>query len=220
MKKSVLISLEGISGCGKTYLMNYLKSKTSFDKLFHIKEISDRDIENVDKKILSIIQSDENSFFNTGIPYTETLLLLALKTHDYEAIIKEKLAEGYIVFEDRSIDTVAVYQSIIIHNSINDAALALAKRIFTVASMHRKIPDLTFLIKDDFHVSINRAESRNKKKYSTSEIQLLKNANDMYPLYFESLENKNRVHILDRKIKDIDACVSTIESEINTWLQQ
>lgn len=214
MNKGLLVSLEGISGCGKTYLTKILREKMEYEKMFFVSEVSDRTADDVDKKIIDIIRSSSNGFFQNGIPFTETLLLLALKVFDFEKIITEKLKEGFIVFEDRSIDTIAVYQSIIINNGINNYTLSTAKEILKMSKKLRKIPDITFLITDSFQNSIDRAEKRNKRNYNQSELNLLKNADSMYESWARNKLNSDRIKVLNRKNKDLKSFVKVVEGEI------
>lgn len=218
MNTGILVSVEGISGCGKTYLLKDIKDKIKYKKIFFVKEASDRLNGGVDKKILNIIKAKNNDFFQNGIPNTETLLLLALKAYDYESIIQKKIKQGYIVFEDRSIDTVAVYQSIILKNGANETALKLALEIFTFASMWRKPPDLMFLITDTFNNSIARAEKRNRKKYDKSEIKLLKNADIMYKLYSETKSMRKRITVLDKSKIEYNNFINIIQNKIDQCL--
>ena len=110
----LLVSFEGISGSGKTYLVRKLVGRLGPTRVSLIKELSDRTTPGVDKNIIDALGFSNDRFLRLGVPKTETFLLLALKIFDAETAIQSGLREGRIVVEDRSIDTVAVYQSIML----------------------------------------------------------------------------------------------------------
>src|SRR5690349_6668837 len=111
--KGNLLSIEGISGCGKTYLLNLLKNKCP--EAIFVAEASDRKHARLDRHILAGLQCTDDQFFRTGHARTETVLLIALKTFDFESCCEPGLLQNKVVWEDRSLDSIAVYQSILNH---------------------------------------------------------------------------------------------------------
>src|SRR3989339_553896 len=103
MKIKPIISFEGISGSGKTYFINKLKTDEQFLDTVFIKELSERDNNSFENKIINILKSKSNLFFSKGNPYTETLLLLAIKTYDYENLKNNKGLKYKFIFLDRRI---------------------------------------------------------------------------------------------------------------------
>ena len=110
----LLVSLEGISGVGKSYFEDKLKSVLKNENVIFISEIIDRKKQGFDLKIIDLLKSTGSKFFDSGYPITETFLLLALKMYDYEKMIKDSL-ENNIVIENRSIDTIAIYQAFLLN---------------------------------------------------------------------------------------------------------
>lgn len=209
----LLISFEGISGVGKTYITNLLMKESNIANLVTISELSDRKQVGLDTLIVDILRSVNDDFFRTGHPITETFLILALKMHDYEKGIKSALEKGKIVIEDRSIDTIAVYQSILLHPNNSSLWLETAEKIYSVGAAWRKSPEITFLLYDDFNKTVRRAEERNGRLYADDEIELLFAA---YNLYFEySHLYKERFHLIDRNILSESETVSYISKVIH-----
>src|SRR5258706_55721 len=109
-----LVSLEGISGAGKTYFTKKLTAMLDDKTTRFVSELSERSGKGLDSQIISVLHHTGDRFFRSGMPLAETFLLLALKMADYEAHIADALQRGLTVVEDRSIDTVAIYQAILL----------------------------------------------------------------------------------------------------------
>src|ERR1700733_2014213 len=133
----LLVSFEGISGSGKTYLVRKLVGRLGPTRVSLIKELSDRTTPGVDKNIIDALGFSNDRFLRLGVPKTETFLLLALKIFDAETAIQSGLREGRIVVEDRSIDTVAVYQSIMLCKNDQLRLIKAAKEFIELASQWR-----------------------------------------------------------------------------------
>lgn len=63
------------------------------------------------------------------------------------------------MIEGRSIHSVAVYQSLILHPDNDHAAGLLAQQILDTAARWRLLPDLTAVITDDTETAVKRAET-------------------------------------------------------------
>jgi dTMP kinase len=206
-----LVSLEGISGVGKTYLAGKVKEALAVERMTLVREASNRLSQTspqLDVLILSVLGQSGDLFFRNGSPLCETFLLLALKMYDYEAMIVGALADGRIVFEDRSIDSIAVYQAALLCDDQPERVLAVANAIYDVAAQWRKPPDLTFLVEDDFETAIGRAETRSARPFKADELVLLKRAAETYAMYAE--QHKDRIVRLDRRRLDEHEVVSAV----------
>lgn len=196
--KGSIISIEGINGVGKTYYEHRLRKEISDNKnIVFVSEVSDRVGNGLDNKIIDVLSHTNNRFFRMGFPLTETFLLLSLKMYDYENIIIEALQEGKVVIEDRSIDTIAIYQAIILCENQVDKTLDMANEIYSLASKYRRPPDLTFLIEDNIKVTIDCAQKRNGNNYSENEKKLIYDVNELY-LKFAKL-HKDRIICLNKQ---------------------
>lgn len=209
--KGVLVSLEGISGCGKTHVLRGLKERLGDTRAVFVSEVSDRTVEGLDAQIIQALKHTGDQFFRTGLPRTETFLLLALKIFDYEAIIKTALSEGAIVIEDRSIDTIAVYQSIMICDEHMNRVQA-ANAIYEIAARWRQPPNITFLIVDKYETAIHRAQERSGRAYSGDELELLRNAADLYIEYAKY--HQGRIVCTDRQIMSDADIIEMIVTKI------
>jgi dTMP kinase len=181
--RGLLASLEGISGTGKSYLTGALKPMLAGVPTTFLSEVVDRQGTDLDQAIIDLLASCGDRFFRGGRPRTETFLLLALKMFDDEARIAPALTQGHLVIEDRSIDTIAIYQAILLCPESLEQQLALAHKIYTLASTWRSSPDITFLLEERFEVALARVEQREGHRLRADEVAILEQAAELYPLY-------------------------------------
>ncbi len=209
--RGLLVSVEGISGVGKTHLTALLLNRLpdGYQPLL-IQEFSQRpgngghDLgRDLLRSLINAAHGDH--FLRGGHPGTETLLLLAIKMHDYEAHAAPALRRGKLVLEGRSIHSTAVYQSLIA-NPNNDEAYRHARDILALAEQWRPLPDLTILLSDDVGVALQRAEHRDGKAYTAEQRQLHRRAAAL----FERLANADpaRVPIVDRRLLRPDQAIA------------
>jgi dTMP kinase len=208
----LLVSLEGISGSGKTYLANRLRMSLDSATTAFVSELSDRRDGGVDRRIIEVLHHKGDRFCRLGMPVSETFLLLALKMADYETHIAEQLRRGHVVVEDRSIDTVAVYQAVVLAPDNPQMQLELAQKIFTLAAGWRRPPDVTFLLADDFETCVTRAETREQPAFNLDERRLLQGVSSLYAQY--ALQQGERVILLDRRLLDEQSILSRMTAEI------
>ncbi len=131
------MSIEGISGAGKTYLARRLLEvdPALAAETVAIEEFSRRPGHgDLGHDLLNGLKGAAagDPLLRGGQPAAETLLLLAIKAHDYEEHCVPALRQGRIVLEGRSLHCVAVYQSLILHpghRHIHHRAAALYDRM-------------------------------------------------------------------------------------------
>jgi dTMP kinase len=176
----MLASIEGISGSGKTYLVEKLAKLMRETPTVFLSELSERRNGRLDYGIIQALQLTGDRFFRSGEPRAVTFLLLALKIWDYEALVAPTLRNGGIVVEDRSIHTIAVYQAILLNPVTPELRLATVNELLTLARNWRALPDVTFLVELDFDTALERAERRNSAPYTAEERALLADAAALY----------------------------------------
>jgi dTMP kinase len=159
----------------------------------------------------ALIDASDNHFLRGGYPASETLLLLAIKMHDYETSVPA-LRERRLVLEGRSLHTVAVYQSLIMHSD-DDQALAEAQVILELGQQWRPLPDLTILIVDDVETAVRRAERRDGTRYTEEQWRIHHRA----AMLFERLaaDGSTRMQVLDRRTLDTQEAVCLMRNWIS-----
>lgn len=212
-----LVSIEGLNGVGKTYLTTRVieaaltrgEQPPQVIEDFTSRTGADTDL---GRRLLRalITASDGERFLRAGYPKSETLLLLAIKMHDYEAALPA-LHHGRTVIEGRSLHSTAVYQSLIMESD-DDAAFVLAGQILGMAGRWRPLPDLTIVLTDDVEAAVGRAETRNGEPFTAEQWQLHGRAATL----FEQLADADPqyIRLLDRRRHNADALVDIITAWI------
>src|ERR1700678_925729 len=137
-RRGALVSIEGITGAGKNFPPLQLAApltaagcQVAANEDFTARRGTATP--DLGREFLHalISASGGDRYLRGGHLHAETLLLLAIKTYDYEASTRRS-APGQLLIEGRSIDTTAVYQSVLTHPG-DDAALAQAREILQLA---------------------------------------------------------------------------------------
>jgi dTMP kinase len=205
-------SLEGISGVGKSYLVQALRPALADLPVTFLTEVVDRTGQELDREIITLLAKRGDRFFRSGKPLTETFLLLALKMCDYEASIAPALAQGRMVLEDRSLHTIAVYQALILHPDSLSRQLEVAHDLYAIGARFRRAPQLTFLIEDDLSIVLPRIEQREGRALTTEEIAVLQRASLLYTRFAES--QMGSMIRLQRPLLSLDAMVQIIREHL------
>jgi dTMP kinase len=214
-----LISIEGLNGVGKTYLTARVVDATAArgQPPLVVEEFSRRSDSGSDlgRRLLRILltAAQGEPFLRAGFPKSETLLVLAIKMHDFETTLPALLT-GRTVIEGRSIHSTAVYQALIMNPDDDAAAQTMAGQILDTAARWRPLPDLTIIITDDTETSIKRAETRDGISYTAEQRRLHHRAAAL----FEHLAGTEPEHVrvLDRRERDVDELVATITAWIES----
>jgi len=149
MRKGLLITFEGLEGCGKTS-----QAKMLFDFLIKQKMPSIYTKEpggtNVGDKIRRILLDQKNDVMDCK---TEMLLFLASRAENVRLIILPALEEGKVVISDRFYDSTTAYQGY--GRGID---LKIIKYLNSLV-VGKAIPDLTFVLDIDPYEGLRRSAS-------------------------------------------------------------
>jgi dTMP kinase len=217
-----LISIEGLSGVGKTHLTARLLDRHDNGGLVLLEEFSQRPHTNgsdLGRDLLRTLTTAAggDSFLRGGHPGTETLLLLAIKMFDYEHSCAAAIVDGRTVIEGRSVHSIAVYQSLITYPD-DDRAYRHARVILDLAAAWRPLPDLTILITDDVITAVRRAEARDGAQYTDEQWQLHHRAAAMFDRL--ASDDPHRITVLDRRRLTTDALVDQMAHHIGAGSTQ
>jgi dTMP kinase len=173
-----LVSVEGITGVGKTYLTRRTVEALD-DKPLVLDGFSRRAPERLElgEALLRALReaSGTDPFLRGGTPLAEALLLLAIKRHDLDMVIPALSADRAVI-EGRGVDTTAVCQALQLHPDAPDAALDEAAALLDLAASFRPLPDLTILITDDPTAAIERAQQRDKRTFTAKQTTFMREA--------------------------------------------
>ncbi|WP_067472991.1 dTMP kinase [Nocardia amamiensis] len=197
-----LISIEGITGVGKTYLTHRV-----FDTLEDTPLLLEGFSQRIDghpglgKALLGALReaSGGDPFLRGGAPIAEALILLAIKRCDLDTVVAE-LASGRTVVEGRSVDSTAVCQALLLHPDNPDAALATATDLLDLAASYRPLPDLTILITDDPARAVARTQQRDECVLTSEQSTFMHHAAGLYERV--AAADPVRCRVLDRRTVD------------------
>lgn len=219
-RRGILVSVEGITGVGKTHLTNLLHPDTGqadpaapvvMDGFAQRRRSTTSDL---GRGLLGtlIAAADGDQFLRGGRPGSETLLLLAIKMYDYESCLPA-LRRGQTVFEGRSLLTVAVYQALVVH-STDGPALAEARALLDVARAWRPPPDLTILIVDDVDTAAERACQRDGRSFTAEQRHMQTRAATLYEQLAD--DDPHQTCVLDRRAMAVEESLQ----RMRTWIAQ
>ena len=193
--KGQLITIEGISGVGKTYYFNKLKKLCDKNKIIFNSEINDSRQFGYNKKIFDVLTSTNNRFFDTGNPKMETLLIAAKQANDEERFINPTIEKGLTVISDRGYDTVCILEGIMYSLKYNTKLEKDIDDLYLTLTKYCKVPDKTTLLVDDYDNCISRATKRDKMDYNDKEKYIL---NKSYEYFIKmSLKYNERFYIIN-----------------------
>lgn len=205
---SLLISIEGIDGSGKTTLIRNLKKKNDFDLL--INSWSDT---NLGQKIWSLL-NETRAKGEDNLPSTWSYVFLFFTAFDElnRRIIQPNLVKKKTIIVDRYIDSTFVYQGLVEGIKINTLQEIAQKTIGL------PFPDITFLLDIDPF----QAQARLKKrKLETGEHTNWDNLNlDFHQNirnYYLELKKyfPERIHVIDASKNE-----NEIAQEVSQIIQQ
>lgn len=210
-----LISIDGITGIGKSYLTEHVLD-TLEDTPVLLEEFSRRTHgrRGLGVDLLRALReaSAGDPFLRGGTPTAEALLLLAIKRHDLDTALPE-LVSGRTVIEGRSVDSPAVCQALLLHPTDPDAALETAIALLELASAYRPLPDRTILITDDPAAAVARAQQRDHCVFTDEQVIFMHEACALFERVAATAPNRYRV--VDRRRVDEH---ETVE-QIRVWIQ-
>ncbi|MGH3869124.1 MAG: dTMP kinase [Pseudonocardiaceae bacterium] len=211
----LLVSVEGLSGTGKTHLVHRLAER--LDNPLLVDEFSRRHgLDDLGSRIITALAgaADGDHFLRAGRPRSETLLLLAVQMHTWETI-RPALIAGRTVIEGRSVHSVAVYQGATLYPHDDEAALSCAAKILAEAAVWRPLPDVVMLLTDDPTAALARAEQRDGRRFTAEEHVVHRRCAGLFVKLAEA--DPQRFRLLDRsRIPNADDAIDLMAD----WIRQ
>lgn len=211
--QGIFVSFEGISGVGKTFFSQQLHTICQDLPITFVSEIIDRhDSSHLDSRIIALLRESGDRFFQNPYPLTTTFLLFAHTAHDAEAKIRPALTDGQILIKDRYLDSVAIYQALLLCPDSLAQQIEIANELYRIGARWCLVPDVTFLLEDDFDTAIHRAQVRNGECYRADELALLQGAAQLYTIYAQY--HASRIVRMNRQCMTNHAILQSLQSHL------
>jgi dTMP kinase len=165
----MLITFEGVDGCGKTTQMQLLKNFLEENK-YQIITTREPGGTAVSEKIRELLLNIKNEIN----PISELLLFEAARANLIESVILPALKANKIVLSDRFTDSTIVYQGF--GRKIDIEKIKFLNKI-TTSNIK---PDITFLLDISLDESLKRREKLQKDRMEASENDFLQRVIDGY----------------------------------------
>lgn len=185
--KGMLITLEGIDGCGKTTqsrkLKNYLVGRG-----YSVVLLREPGGERISEKIREILLSSENSGM---APLTELLLYCASRSQLVQKVVMPRLKMGRVIICDRFYDSTLAYQGY--GRNLDKDAINCLNRI-AVGGMK---PDLTVLIDCSPKAALGRKAKKGacKDRLEQENLRFYKRVRDGYLMIASA--NRKRFKVVE-----------------------
>lgn len=190
-------SIEGIEGAGKTHLARITAALLGSDCEL-AEEITDQDGTGLAGAVITALSRTGDLWLRTGHPVTETLAILAVKTAGHEQAARSGTPRAGLVLEDRGIDSVAVYQALILAGTgAPDARLhEFMDLVYGTARRYLPLPGLTFLITDDPDACAARLQQRTGQQVTAADRALMERAAQLYA--WQAAREPDRFRVISR----------------------
>jgi len=180
----LLITFEGIDGCGKSTQISLLEQWLSENNI-RFSLFREPGGTNLSETIRSLLLNSEMGMD----PVTELLLFSAARSHLISEKVKPLLEEGRVVILDRFYDSTTAYQGYGRHSATLDQIEALNK-----LAGHNLVPDMTFYLKINLEEAERRTRNDTKDRMEKSGREFFRKVIDGFD---HISENNPRFQILD-----------------------
>jgi dTMP kinase len=180
----LLITFEGIDGCGKSTQIGLLEQWLSENNI-RFSLFREPGGTNLSETIRSLLLNSEMGMD----PVTELLLFSAARSHLISEKVKPLLEEGRVVILDRFYDSTTAYQGYGRHSATLDQIEALNK-----LAGHNLVPDMTFYLKINIEEAERRTRNDTKDRMEKSGREFFRKVIDGFN---HISENNPRFQILD-----------------------
>ncbi len=199
MKKGIIISFEGIDGCGKTTLAKKFYKyliKNNFNAVI-LHEPGNTSTGEKIRKILLDRDEKVNKF-------CELFLYLASRAQLIEEKIKRYIEEGKIIILDRYIDSTFAYQGY-----GRGISLKFLKEIHETIIGKEFLPDITFLIDEKPENLLKILRKKKKDRIEKESIEFQRKVRNGY---IKLAKNNKRIKVIKREDKK-----TTFKKVLKVW---
>jgi dTMP kinase len=174
------VSVEGVNGVGKTTAARSAAAMLGARCLL-LDELTDQPGDTLPGRVIGALAAGKDPFLRGGHPVAETLALLALHVRKAEWLAGRDLAGVDVIIEDRGVDTVVVYQSVIMcSQSPGLPPEEVARHVLSATVRWRPLPDATILLTGDLSVCARRFAGRIGQPLAPADLQVIDRIDALY----------------------------------------
>jgi dTMP kinase len=212
------VSVEGINGVGKTSATRSAAAMLGTRCLL-LDELTDQPGDTLYGRVIAALATENDLFLRTGHPVAETLALLALQARKAEHLAGRDMAGVDVIVEDRGVDTIAVYQAVILCSGYPETPPEeVARHVLAATLRWRPLPDATILLTDDPSVCARRFADRIGHPLTRSDLQIIEHIDALYRKM--AARDPRRYTSLDVSGMSPDESASAVMDIVTTLLQQ
>ena len=174
------VSVEGVNGVGKTTAARSAAAMLG-PRCLLLDELTDEPGDTLPGRVIGAMAAGKDPFLRGGHPVAETLALLALQVRKAERLAGRDLPGVDVIVEDRGIDTVAVYQAVILCSRYpGEPPESVAAHILSAAQRWQPLPDATILLAGDHCACARRFASRTGRPLAPADVQTMERIGGLY----------------------------------------
>ena len=204
LKRGLLISIEGIDGCGKSILCKNLGLELS--KKYAVFVTKEPGGSNLGKELREILQNKK------VCPLSEFLLYAADRAQHFSEFVIPALKENKLVISDRMADSSLAYQGY-----GRNLDLEFIEKVNKMA-MQSIEPDLTLYLQIDVQTARNRINRRKLKLtvMEREEINFMQKVKDAFEIIFENRKNVKTINAQQSEEQVLKNTLNIVEE----WIEK
>jgi dTMP kinase len=174
------VSIEGINGVGKTSTARSAAAMLG-SRCLLLDELTDQPGDTLPGRVIAALAARNDPFLRTGHPVAETLALLALQVRKAERLAGRDMAGVDVIVEDRGVDTITVYQAVIMCSQYPETPPEeVARHVLSATLRWRPLPDATILLTGDPSVCARRFAGRIGHPLAPADVQMIERTGALY----------------------------------------
>lgn len=212
------VCIEGINGVGKTSAARAVAAQLGA-RCRLLDELTDQPGDTLPGQVIEALSSEQDPFLRTGHPVAETLALFGLQVRKTERLAGQDLVGVDVILEDRGVDSVTVYQAVILCSERpGTSPEEVARHLLSSSRPWLSLPDATILLIGDPAVCAQRFADRIGHPLGSADLRVLEQIDALYRKMADA--DPGRYTVLDVADMTPDECAAEVARIVATLLEQ
>jgi thymidylate kinase len=221
MNKGILITIEGVTGVGKSFFAEKMYYKLNQEKNTSVKRFGGfiKDSDDDLPEITKFLQEQMKTNWQIGLPWLcETTLLVAEQAFNIENRIQKLYNDGHLILYENYNDALIAYQ-LMRGNSLDIDNKILMKILTDLIDLQYcpfnfPKPDYTIYISAPLEITFERLTKRNPRPPSKSDKKMMEIIVENYIKLYE--DNPNIIRIVNDNQTNIDEAIDKVIEDIKS----